>query len=139
MENTTGAVRELDLDETWELLGARDFGRLAYAVGTHPEVVPINYCAADRAIYFRTASGGKLFGVTINQNVAFEIDEIRDEVARSVIVRGTARRLETSEEIEKAEQLPLRPWMPTDKFNYVRIDVDEVTGREFHMEPDTTD
>lgn len=137
MENTTGAVRELDVDETWELLESRDFGRLAYAVGSHPEVVPINYCAADRAIYFRTAAGGKLFGVTINQNVAFEIDEIRDEVARSVIVRGTARRLETSEEIEKAEQLPLRPWMPTDKFNYVRIDVDEVTGREFHMEPDT--
>lgn len=133
MENTSGSVRELELEECWSLLESRDVGRLAYAVGSHPEIVPINYCAADRAIYFRTAGGGKLFGVTVNQNVAFEIDDILGEVARSVVVAGTARRLERSEEIEMAEELPLRPWIPADKYNYVRIDVDEVTGRELHM------
>ncbi|WP_312722117.1 pyridoxamine 5'-phosphate oxidase family protein [Mobilicoccus sp.] len=133
MENTSGSVRELELGECWTLLESRDFGRLAYSVGTHPEIVPINYCVSDRAIYFRTAGGGKLFGVTVNQNVAFEIDDIVGEVARSVIVTGTATRLDHQAEIDKAEELPLRPWIPADKYNYVRIDVDDVSGRELHM------
>ncbi|WP_040155827.1 pyridoxamine 5'-phosphate oxidase family protein [Mobilicoccus massiliensis] len=139
MENTTDPARVLSDEESWSLLEARSFGRLAYAIGSHPEIVPINYCANDRKIYFRTAGGDKLFGVTLNHNVAFEIDDIRGDRAKSVIVSGTARRLETSAEIEKAEELPLRPWVPSAKFNYVEIEVDEISGREFHLGPESCD
>ena len=42
----------------------------------------------------------------------------------------------------RAEQLPLRPWVPTEKHTIVRIAVDEISGRRFqlskpwrHMQP----
>ena len=42
----------------------------------------------------------------------------------------------------RAEQLPLRPWVPTEKHTVVRITVNEITGRRFqlskpwrHMQP----
>ncbi|GMA39024.1 pyridoxamine 5'-phosphate oxidase family protein [Mobilicoccus caccae] len=132
-------VQVLDEADSWDLLEAHSFGRLAYAIGSRPELVPINYCARDRKIYFRTAGGSKLFGVTVNHNVAFEMDTIRGDIARSVIVAGTARRLESEDEIEFAQSLPLRPWIPTDKFNYVEIEVDEISGREFHLGPEPCD
>ena len=67
------------------------------------------------------------------------MDTIRGDIARSVIVAGTARRLESEDEIEFAQSLPLRPWIPTDKFNYVEIEVDEISGREFHLGPEPCD
>jgi hypothetical protein len=50
---------------------------------------------------------------------------------RSVVVHGKARRLETRAEIDAAEELPLKPWAPTLKYNFVVIDVETATGREF--------
>lgn len=132
-------VRVLSDEESWDLLEATSFGRLAYAVGTHPEIVPINYVARERRIWFRSSGGSKLFAVTVNHNVAFEIDDIQGEVARSVIVHGTARRIESEAELEYAQALPLRPWVPEDKYFYVEIDVDEVSGRELHMGEESED
>jgi hypothetical protein len=64
--------------------------------------------------------------------VAFEVDEIVDEQATSVIVRGRARRLEEDEE-HRAENVPLRPWVATEKWNVVEIDVTEISGRRFEL------
>jgi hypothetical protein len=48
-------------------------------------------------------------------------------------VRGTARELQ-GEEADEAEQLPLRPWVPTAKFSIVEIKPVEVTGRIFRLD-----
>jgi nitroimidazol reductase NimA-like FMN-containing flavoprotein (pyridoxamine 5'-phosphate oxidase superfamily) len=64
--------------------------------------------------------------------VAFEVDEIVDEQATSVIVRGRARWLEEDEE-HRAENVPLRPWVATEKWNVVEIDVTEISGRRFEL------
>lgn len=125
-------VHILTEDEAWEFLGKSEFGRLAYHLAEDVEIVPINFCADQKAIYFRTAEGSKLLGVTMNDNVAFEADDFSGDEAVSVVVRGEASVVEGAEKA-CAEQLPLRPWVPTQKLNIVRIEVTEISGRRFDI------
>lgn len=128
-------MRDLSIEEIWQMVEANSFGRLAFAVAGVPDIVPINYVAHDRKLYFNSSEGSKLLGVTINQQVAFEIDEIGDGFARSVIMYGWARELTTSEELEWAQTLALRPWVPTLKYHFVEITIEEASGREFKLGP----
>lgn len=130
------AYRDLSQDECWDMLSGMSFGRLAFAVAGVPEIVPINYTVADRKLYFRTSEGTKLSGLTINHSVAFEIDTYEDDSAASVIISGTARELQSKDELAWAETLPLRPWVPTHKYHFVEIVPDEVTGRLFRLGPE---
>ena len=59
------------------------------------------------------------------------VDAHTDDDAWSVVVRGRARRLDTSAEVQAADQLPLRPWIPTQKYRWVRIVAASITGRRF--------
>jgi uncharacterized protein len=139
-------VTALSEDECWEMLHGQEFGRLAFHLAREVHIVPINYALdADRRIVFRTAEGSKLLGLTMNADVAFEIDEFQEDEARSVVVRGRARQLE-GHEVDEVEQLPLRPWVDTAKFNTIAVEVDEVSGRHFeltrpwlHMRPQDED
>ncbi len=127
-------IHTLDEQECWEFLTARQFGRLAFAISDDVYIIPINY-VADRdqsRLVFRTGEGTKLFGVTVSGSVALEVDTVHSNSARSVVVRGKARVLE-GHDAEKAEQLPLRPWVPTLKYNVVSIAVEELSGREFDL------
>ena len=126
-------VTELDDDTCWSMLHAQEFGRLAFHLADEVHLVPINYAVdAQRRLVFRTSEGSKLLGLTMNADVAFEIDEYTEEHARSVVVRGRARQLD-GHEADEAEQLPLRPWVNTAKFNTIAIVVDEITGRQFEL------
>ena len=126
-------VTALSEEECWELLRSQEFGRLAFHLAREVHIVPLNYAidAKDR-IVFRTAEGSKLLGLTMNDDVAFEIDEFTEEEARSVVVRGNARQLERPE-LDEIEQLPLRPWVDTAKFNVIAVEVDEMSGRHFEL------
>jgi nitroimidazol reductase NimA-like FMN-containing flavoprotein (pyridoxamine 5'-phosphate oxidase superfamily) len=123
---------ELTLEQCWDLLRADEFGRLAFRMADEVHLVPINYAVDGDAILFRTAEGNKLLGVTMHPQVVFEIDAYDDERAHSVIVRGLARRLEEDEE-HRAEEIPLRPWVSTPKYNVVEIRPTEITGRTFQL------
>ncbi len=136
MSTDEDVYRDLSEDECWDMLGGMTFGRLAFAVAGVPEIVPINYCVADRKLYFRTSEGTKLSGLTINHQVAFEIDTYEDDSAASVILAGTARELQNRDELEWADTLPLRPWVPTLKYHYVEIDPTSVSGRLFRLGPE---
>ena len=68
----------------------------------------------------------------MNADVAFEVDELEGEHATSVILRGRARRLEEDEE-HRVENVPLRPWVATPKWNVVEIEATEISGRGFDL------
>ena len=123
---------ELHPEECWEQLCLQEFGRLAFTVVDELHITPINYVVDGRTLLFRTAAGSKLFGVELGGEVAFEIDEIGDDIATSVVVRGTARRLEEDEE-HRTENLPLRPWVGSNKPFVVEIAPTEVTGRRYPL------
>ena len=83
-------VSNLTTEQCWELLHAQEFGRLAFHLLDEVHIVPLNYAVdADRRLVFRTAEGSKLLGLTINDDVAFEIDEFGDEEAH--ILEGPAK------------------------------------------------
>ena len=128
-------VTTLDEERCWELLESHEFGRLAFAVANDPDICPVNYCARNRKLYIRTAAGSKLLSVTINHKIAFEFDHVRPTEAMSVIIYGRARELDTDEEREFFESLPLRPWVPTEKYHYLEITPDEISGRRFKLAP----
>lgn len=136
MADPNALIAELSEDECWSLLVANEFGRLAVSIGDRPDIFPVNYHASDGSILFRTAEGTKLFGITVNHDVAFEIDDHAGADGWSVVVKGRARALETAADITEAEKAPLHPWTATVKRNFVRIDVSEVTGRRVTFGPE---
>ncbi|HRO31688.1 MULTISPECIES: pyridoxamine 5'-phosphate oxidase family protein [Micrococcaceae] len=121
----------LDEDQCWRVLENTRHGRLGLRVNDELDLVPVNFVARDKRIYFRTAPGNKLAELTINPKVIFEADGILSDEAWSVLARGHARVLEKDEEIEFAESLSIDPWVPTYKDFYVEVNVNRVTGRHF--------
>lgn len=130
-------ITRMSTDECWDFLARHELGRLAYHLLQEVHIVPVNYAVdrdhtGRRTLLFRTAEGAKLIGVIMNGDVAFEADELVDDTAASVILRGRARVLDEVEE-HRAENVPLRPWVDTPKYNVVEIAVTEISGRRFEL------
>jgi nitroimidazol reductase NimA-like FMN-containing flavoprotein (pyridoxamine 5'-phosphate oxidase superfamily) len=123
----------LDAATCWALLGEQEVGRLAVAVGSDPEIFPINYTVVGERLLFRTAEGTKLAFVAASARVAFEIDgyDPSANLAWSVVVKGDAEILEHFEDIYAAEDAPLFPWNAAPKQWFVRVTPREVHGRRF--------
>jgi nitroimidazol reductase NimA-like FMN-containing flavoprotein (pyridoxamine 5'-phosphate oxidase superfamily) len=134
--DTDSPVRELDEQECWDRVAAAPFGRLALSVMDDVDIVPVNAVLSEGDLYFRTAPGSKLAELAANPRVAFEVDGYDDETAFSVVVKGTAERLERQADIDAADTLPLTPWIPTLKYRWVRIRPDAVSGRAFRRGPE---
>lgn len=130
------AVTALTDDECWERLRRHELGRLVTHVGDVLDIFPVNYVVDGDGILFRTAEGSKLFELTVNDQVLFEVDDYDEEDAWSVVVRGRAHRLDTAVEVERADGLGLRPWIPTLKYRYVRIAAESLSGRAFPRGPE---
>lgn len=120
-------------EEAWRFLEHSSFGRLALSVANEPDIFPINYLAHDGKLLMRTNPGTKLAELTVNSRAAFEIDGIAENEAWSVVLKGTARILESQTEIDAAELLPLSPWIPTPKYTFVEIVPTSVQGIRFTL------
>lgn len=138
MADFENPIEILKEDEALELMGNQQLGRLVVRIKDDFDIYPLNYVVNEGKIYFRTAEGSKLFTVSINDRVLFEADDHTEDKAWSVIVKGRARVLERTDEIQQADELPLKPWLPTLKYNYVEITPEEISGRRFQLgeEPD---
>ena len=133
MESDERPGTVLSSDESWKVLERLQHGRLAICVAGEPDIYPINFLAHDGVLLIRTNPGTKLAGLTVNEKVAFEVDEVVDDEAWSVVISGTARAIESQTEIDEADKLPLRPWIPTRKYTYVEITPTHVHGRHFEL------
>lgn len=136
MHESDAGIFELNEEECWNLLARGQLGRLAVAVAGEPDIFPVNYVIDGPRVLFRTAPGSKLAELSANPRVAFEVDEHDATSAASVVVKGTASRLELQREIDVADALPLAPWIPTLKYRWVRITPLSVTGRRFDRRPE---
>jgi len=127
-------VTELDEAHSLQLLATVSLGRLVTVTDGHADIFPVNYAlSADGKVYFRTAEGTKLAGITVHPDVVFQVDHIEGDKAWSIVVRGTARRLDGFTEINLAEELDLSPWIPTLKYNFVEITPESISGRGFTL------
>lgn len=126
-------LQKLSEIESMVRISSRTFGRIVTRVREIVDIFPVNYVVDHGEIVLRTAPGAKLAEIVIGGEVLFEVDDFNDHEAWSVVVRGTARVLETEAEIAAAEALPLKPLVPTDKRFFVRITPNQITGRAFEM------
>lgn len=133
-------VTELSEDESWKLLSGVSLGRLVTTVDGWTEIFPVNYVVQHHTLLFRTAEGTKLLTAVLNEHVVFEADDHNVAEGWSVVVRGTAKLLSTSAEIEEAGRAGLYPWVATKKLRFVRITPESLSGRRFVFgaEPEDT-
>jgi nitroimidazol reductase NimA-like FMN-containing flavoprotein (pyridoxamine 5'-phosphate oxidase superfamily) len=129
-------VSVLSEDQCWQLLARGEVGRIAVALRGEPDIFPVNYVVDATRILFRTAPGSKLAELSVNPRVAFEVEEYDGAFAASVVVKGVAERMELQREIDEADALPLAPWIPTLKYQWVRIVVTTISGRRFARRPE---
>ena len=108
-------------------------GRLVTSFGGQLEIFPVNFVVHNGAVLFRTAEGTKLFTTVMNDKVLFEADDHTAAEGWSVIVRGTAAMLSSAEDIHRADQAGLTPWVPTEKLRYVQITPTEISARRFQF------
>lgn len=128
---TDSPVATMSDADCWDHLNSHELGRLVTSVAGTLDIFPVNYVVDGESLVFRTAEGSKLVELTVNDEVLFEVDDYSSADAWSVIVRGHARRIEDLAEREAAEQLGLSPWIPTLKYNFVRIQATSLSGRAF--------
>ena len=124
-------VTELDSGQCWAALSRADLGRLIVLDDGIIEVFPINYLVSGESILFRSAPGTKMLAVTRNPEVTFEVDGEEGRVGWSVVLRGTAERLDDDDEIRESGLLGLRSASPVEKNNFVRVSATSITGRLF--------
>lgn len=131
-------ITVLSDEESRGLLRATTFGRIAFAVNGRVEIYPLNIVysegsrsGGDGEIFFKSAPGFKLAGASIAKEVVFQADALGDGFATSVVARGVARVLSTEAELERADELDVRPLIATPKNEYVAIRVVEVSGRRY--------
>ena len=136
MAETADTVQILSDEGCWERLAQQELGRLVTHVGDVLDIFPVNYIVDGESLLFRTAEGSKLVELTVSSEVLFEVDDHTEAEAWSVVVRGRAHPLETSAEVERADGLALKPWIPTLKYVFVRIEPDSLSGRSFHRAPE---
>lgn len=139
MDNEEKAVTELSSEQAQAFLDNHTFGRIALTIADKPQLFPVNYVAEPGTIYLRTAPGDKLFAAATSHAAAFEVDEVHEGGATSVIAHGSARIVDTAAELVHIDELGLRPYIATWKPNAIAVDVELLSGRafEFGPEPET--
>jgi helix-turn-helix motif-containing domain protein len=126
---------QLSTEAALELMGTEQLGRVVVRRSDDMDIFPVNFVVDGGAIYFRTSEGNKLFSLSLNNDVLFEADhvDLDNHDAWSVIVKGTAEVLQDAAAIHHADSLDLTPWLPTLKYNYVKVTPNSVSGRKFHL------
>ncbi len=128
---------QLSPQECWKMLGDDGIGRLATVVvdpvtaEPAPDIFPINYLVHENSILFRSAPGTKLMELAAQSAVAFEADGHRGRKHWSVVARGHANRMLFDETIEASGIVDMHATHPSDKWNYLQITVDVITGIHF--------
>lgn len=139
IDNPESEVKELAPNDCWALLRSVQVGRLAVLIDGHPDIFPVNYVVDRGAIVFRSAEGTKLAGALSDSPVAFEVDgyEPGTSQAWSVVVKGEAETIRSTEDVLESFALPLFPWHAGQKDHFVRILSKSLTGRQFTVtDPD---
>ncbi len=125
-------VHTLSRAEALELLQGHAYvGRLGFIVEGRPMILPINYLADDDTIVFCTEPGTKLSAVGDGAPVVFEVDDSRAlyHAGWSVVVSGIAREVTDPTELDGLRRGPLHSWATHATEHWVRISIDEVSGR----------
>lgn len=132
----TDKLISLPEEECFQLLARGHFGRVGLVEDGRPVILPVNYLFDRGFVIFQSTSGSKLEAAIAGHSAAFEIDAV-DPMYHggfSVLAYGPAEVVDSESEVRRLSELPLRPWYPGARDRWVRIRVDEITGRRLRSE-----
>ena len=125
-------LADIDRAECLRLLEEHGLGRIAVVVRGYPVVFPVNYALVDGTILLCLRRGGDLDRATADTFASFQIDG-GDNVYHegwSVLAVGRCAHLPPSGELDRyAQGIALSPWAGRDRSLFVRISIDELSGR----------
>ena len=126
-----GEFIRLDRAESMRLLATAQVGRLIFTVNALPAVRLMNFAVADGLIVMRTAAGTTVAGKVDDAVVAFEADDLDAATSSgwSVVVTGRATHVTDPESIARYQAVPLVPWAPGERDQFVTITTEVVEGR----------
>lgn len=131
MTTDAAGLEILSPNESLKLLTSVPVGRVAFTDRALPAIQPVNFVVDDGSIVFRTGSGSKLAAATREAIVAFQADVFDNDTQTgwSVMAVGRASQITDDAEIARLSLLPLRPWTPTARDHFVRIELATISGR----------
>ncbi len=97
-------------------------------------ILPVNYAVVGDAVLVRARRGGDLDRITCNTVVAVEIDGT-DSIYHegwSVLVVGRSAHVTDPGELDRLKGLRLLPWAGEGRDLFIRIALDDVSGRRIH-------
>lgn len=124
----------LNSSQCLELLRTMTVGRIGITVTDGaPEIIPINFVLDRGTVVFRTAPGTKFAAALDHRPITFEADGFiaAQGLAWSVVIKGSSAPITGQEQLLETYRLPLFPWQAAPKNNFVRIEPDQITGRQF--------
>ena len=131
MEMDRTGLEVLARNECLRLLRGSLVGRVIVTDRALPAAFPVNFALLDDDVVFRTTPGSKLEAASARAVVAFEVDDL-DPVGQSgwsVLVQGLAGPVAGPVDLARAQALPLHPWAPGQRLEFVRIRSEIVSGR----------
>ena len=136
-----GEFTRLSRRESLRLLGTVPVGRLIFTVNALPTVRLMNFAVVDDLIVLRTAAGSTVARKVNDMIVAFEADEF-DAAARSgwsVTVTGRAALVAGPEVVARYWTVPLMPWAPGVRDQFVTISTELIEGQRVRRPPAAAD
>ena len=117
-------------DECWDLLSDHGIGRVALSSGAGPAILPVNYLVDAHSVVYRTSRTGAAAAAEGGE-VAFEADRVDegDSEGWSVLVVGTAERIDAGTAARLVSQPGAKPWAAGVRDLWIRIVPARVTGR----------
>jgi uncharacterized protein len=126
-----GEFSRLSREECLQLLASVPVGRLIFTANALPTARPMNFALVDGLIVLRAAAGSAVIRKAADGVVAFEADEL-DAAAGSgwsVVVTGRAELVTDPEAIARYRAVPLVPWAPGLRDQFVTVTTEMVEGR----------
>ena len=123
----------LSEEECYRLLRSQTVGRLGVIADGYPLIFPVNYVMNRSSVLIRSRPGTKLTAAD-RQNVTFQVDKINsvEESGWSVLLRGQGEVVSAGPRDAirmSAERSGLKPWVPGDDFQLVRVIPNGISGR----------
>ena len=131
-DHTDNRIEELSAEECMRLLKLGSYvGRIGFILDGRPMILPVNYLAEERSLVFASLDGTKLHALSGGADVVFEVDEARPlyHAGWSVLVKGHAHEVTDEQDIELLRRGPLRSWAAMHDAHWIRISIDDISGR----------
>ncbi|WP_283137141.1 pyridoxamine 5'-phosphate oxidase family protein [Rhizohabitans arisaemae] len=131
MKLDSAGLEILTREDCLDLLASVPIGRIVFTDRALPAVQPVNFRMDRESIVIRAAAGSKLAAAAAGSVVAFEADDLNVDLESgwSVTAVGYARCVHDPGEIARLSLLPLRPWAPGKRDDFVVITPTQLSGR----------